>query len=304
MYSYLPAYNHFQQHIAIVHFIGEAKPWTFDRLSDGGVMPKGNISSQTLDMVNLWWSLFDEKNLSGVLNAIKGLKWSNGWNFTQSHSSKSSSNGSHHVSSSRSAQPPPAIDADFANYRIEWNLSELVPSRPGSARPGSSLSHSQQQAALAASNARSKLKSPPPTDADEQASSLPRLKSYKGVNTDTELSKAFTPQPRTPSPTHTATTQKSSVPIASPSPRVGGMTGSVEVMEESVSAASPDSTTKRKSFLPLPSFFGSKNKSPSTSQEDIPSMQSSNESVEEAVVGVDGAVVTKKRSSLKFWKKK
>lgn len=39
-YSYLPAYEHFKQHIKVVHFIGEGKPWKYDRSTDGSVIPR------------------------------------------------------------------------------------------------------------------------------------------------------------------------------------------------------------------------------------------------------------------------
>lgn len=39
-YSYLPAYQHFKHLIRVVHFIGEGKPWKFDRFNDGSAVPR------------------------------------------------------------------------------------------------------------------------------------------------------------------------------------------------------------------------------------------------------------------------
>ncbi|CEP11683.1 hypothetical protein [Parasitella parasitica] len=41
-YGYAPAQNEFGQNIAIVHFIGQNKPWKYQRFADGRVLPLGN----------------------------------------------------------------------------------------------------------------------------------------------------------------------------------------------------------------------------------------------------------------------
>jgi alpha-N-acetylglucosamine transferase len=39
-YSYLPAFNHYNSDINVIHFIGKLKPWHFDRFNDGSVISK------------------------------------------------------------------------------------------------------------------------------------------------------------------------------------------------------------------------------------------------------------------------
>ena len=39
-YSYLPAFVHFNLAMSCIHFIGETKPWYWDRFADGGIVPR------------------------------------------------------------------------------------------------------------------------------------------------------------------------------------------------------------------------------------------------------------------------
>lgn len=63
-YSYLPAFKHFRNTIKVVHFIGANKPWTFHRMADGRVCPRGNLSGDSLEFVQLWWRSFDSLKLT------------------------------------------------------------------------------------------------------------------------------------------------------------------------------------------------------------------------------------------------
>ncbi|KAJ1555383.1 Glycogenin-2, partial [Nowakowskiella sp. JEL0078] len=79
-YSYLPAYVHYHANVAIVHFIGASKPWLWDRFTDGGIVPKGNVNGKTLELIYQWWKVFDDHRLEQSLKIVTTLSQA-GWNI-------------------------------------------------------------------------------------------------------------------------------------------------------------------------------------------------------------------------------
>ncbi|KAI9339896.1 glycogenin [Obelidium mucronatum] len=58
VYSYMPAFNQFKKHIAIVHFAGHTKPWNQKRFTDGSVW-NSSLTADAADMHGAWWSIYD-----------------------------------------------------------------------------------------------------------------------------------------------------------------------------------------------------------------------------------------------------
>ncbi|KAL9546212.1 hypothetical protein MBANPS3_006768 [Mucor bainieri] len=58
-YGYAPAQNEYGQNISIVHFIGENKPWKYQRFADGRVLPLGSTWEGTKHMIQAWWNTWD-----------------------------------------------------------------------------------------------------------------------------------------------------------------------------------------------------------------------------------------------------
>jgi glycogenin glucosyltransferase len=56
---YAPAQNEFGQNISIIHFIGENKPWKYQRFADGKVLPLGSTWEGTKHMIQAWWNTWD-----------------------------------------------------------------------------------------------------------------------------------------------------------------------------------------------------------------------------------------------------
>lgn len=136
-YSYAPAYARFKNDVKVVHFIGTQKPWTYYRLSDGSVIPRGigsdpNISNGggNLEYVQMWWSVYD--------NLTKSLQSNNSLSFMPSGSIGSVGNQNEVIKcyppstitndstvsafdSSSTAQFGVSDASDFASYRIKWN---------------------------------------------------------------------------------------------------------------------------------------------------------------------------------------
>ncbi|KAF9131515.1 hypothetical protein BGW39_001691 [Mortierella sp. 14UC] len=58
-YSYAPAYQQYRDRLAVVHFIGNFKPWQWLRFADGKVFPRNTSSKDSIDLVQQWWNVFD-----------------------------------------------------------------------------------------------------------------------------------------------------------------------------------------------------------------------------------------------------
>jgi hypothetical protein len=57
--SYAPAYQQYRDRLAVVHFIGNFKPWQWLRFADGAVFPRNTSSKDSIDLVQQWWNVFD-----------------------------------------------------------------------------------------------------------------------------------------------------------------------------------------------------------------------------------------------------
>lgn len=133
-YSYAPAYARFKNDVKVVHFIGTNKPWTFYRLTDGSVVPRGADSSQgqgaNLDYIQMWWNICDE--------FLKSLQTNHSISFIPNYNVSRTSDANEVIKvyagasgspsstfSSRNAMNKQDMDinpeADFASYRIKWN---------------------------------------------------------------------------------------------------------------------------------------------------------------------------------------
>lgn len=123
-YSYAPAYEHFKNQVRVVHFIGLLKPWTFYRLSDGSVVPRGNDSigsSVNLEYVQLWWSIYDElaKSTSRSFQiTAHSFDNSQSNDITKVYPSSNINNISNYQQNEIFSLSP---ESDFATYRIKWN---------------------------------------------------------------------------------------------------------------------------------------------------------------------------------------
>lgn len=120
VYSYLPAFQQFESNIAIVHFIGEMKPWKWDRFSDGKIVPKSEFPYQTTTLVQKWWDIFDKYNVAKILSINTESGPVSGWNVRSNypapfiHKEEKKAEGSTY-------QIP-----DFANYHCDWNEDEFT----------------------------------------------------------------------------------------------------------------------------------------------------------------------------------
>ncbi|TPX34895.1 hypothetical protein SmJEL517_g02547 [Synchytrium microbalum] len=133
IYSYLPAFVHYRTNIAIVHFIGEFKPWMYDRFTDGSVVPRGHSVPQTLEVVQKWWTIFDTYSISGQLNQVHTLRGRfSGWNFKpvnfpyQMPVSALPPRPTTPLPSSLTSAEEPQAPTDFGSYRVDWDSREFT----------------------------------------------------------------------------------------------------------------------------------------------------------------------------------
>lgn len=131
-YSYAPAFARFKNDVKVVHFIGTQKPWTYYRLSDGSIVPRGNTpDNSNTEYVQIWWNVFDQLS--------KSLQENNSLSFLASGSisgrskdeiikvypSNSGINTSYSVLNQSVADPNSQFgsnpESDFATYRVKWN---------------------------------------------------------------------------------------------------------------------------------------------------------------------------------------
>lgn len=123
-YSYAPAYARFKKDIKVVHFIGTQKPWTYYRLSDGSVVPRGDHSIASMEYIQMWWNVFDELSKSLYENNLISFAPSSDLSFgsfndvIKIYPNDSDKNSSQHPSAT-----PFDTDSlsDFASYRIKWS---------------------------------------------------------------------------------------------------------------------------------------------------------------------------------------
>lgn len=138
-YSYAPAFSRFKNDVKVVHFIGAQKPWTYYRLSDGSIVPRGNGSDNVnLEYIQIWWSIFDKISKSIQDNnslsfapsgSIMNRSNDEVIKFYPSSTSSSSSSISGAMNTSglnqtycdSSSQFNYDPESDFATYRVKWN---------------------------------------------------------------------------------------------------------------------------------------------------------------------------------------
>ncbi|KAF9432514.1 hypothetical protein BGZ76_010686 [Entomortierella beljakovae] len=60
VYSYAPAFEQFKDRLAVIHFVGSFKPWQWLRFADGQVFPRNTSSTDSIALVQRWWSVFDK----------------------------------------------------------------------------------------------------------------------------------------------------------------------------------------------------------------------------------------------------
>ncbi|KAI9281082.1 hypothetical protein BY458DRAFT_499542 [Sporodiniella umbellata] len=59
-YGYAPAQVQYGHKVNIAHFIGQNKPWKYQRFADGKILPMGSAWEGTKDMVQAWWNTWDK----------------------------------------------------------------------------------------------------------------------------------------------------------------------------------------------------------------------------------------------------
>ncbi|KAF9577528.1 Glycogenin-2, partial [Lunasporangiospora selenospora] len=59
VYSYAPAFQHYKDNLAVIHFVGSFKPWQWLRFADGTVFPRNTSSKDSISLVQQWWNVFD-----------------------------------------------------------------------------------------------------------------------------------------------------------------------------------------------------------------------------------------------------
>eukprot|EP00842_Homolaphlyctis_polyrhiza_P002717 jgi/Hompol1/3446/HPOL_003251-RA len=150
-YSYLPAFKQYGANIAIIHFIGELKPWKFTRFADGDVMTMGSVSPLVREFLQEWWAVFDEFEIHKELH---DFKLDRDWSLYQPPFKPSYSTPQGSATGGYYEQPRRLVDSDFGNYRAEWSEAEIADELQGKFKsPGSSSARSTGTRSVAASDA-------------------------------------------------------------------------------------------------------------------------------------------------------
>lgn len=137
-YSYAPAYARFKNEVKVVHFIGTQKPWTYYRLSDGSVVPRGNTpDNSNVEYIQMWWNIFDDLSKSLQENSSLSFLASGSISgpglskdeviklYPSSYPSTGSIHPSYSIMKKYSSDPNSEFglnpESDFATYRVKWN---------------------------------------------------------------------------------------------------------------------------------------------------------------------------------------
>ncbi|KAI8928943.1 nucleotide-diphospho-sugar transferase [Entophlyctis helioformis] len=190
-YTYLPAFARFSSDIAIVHFIGDSKPWRWSRFPDGSIIARGSTPSHTLSLIREWWAVFDDFRVHTDL-AVFNLdrNWANYTppNTAQGQGQGQSSQGySNHNGHHANGSPQP----EFATYRANWDEREIRPPGNGNGSRSRSVSPTKGQP---------RVRSP-----DKEFASRPSSASVSPVTATAGL--LTTTLQRPPSPTKAASSQ-------------------------------------------------------------------------------------------------
>jgi hypothetical protein len=157
-YTYLPAYRRYRQHIKIVHFIGQPKPWNYPRYTDGSPVTNGNSGSTAhQEFVQLWWQVFAKhvgqwpSSLGGGATIASG-----GRDASAAAAARLSHDYAQAPQYNASPAPPPSNP--FFKSRYDWDETELGMKKPDVASASASSS------TAAGTNGKSKFTQPPSDD--------------------------------------------------------------------------------------------------------------------------------------------
>lgn len=120
-YGYAPAFARFKDSVRVVHFIGALKPWTFHRLSDGAVVPRGDASCINMDYVARWWAVYDQLTRSLQDTAALSFLPTNSLTSAGGIHATSHDIVKSYGATSEGSGASLASDSDFASYRIKWS---------------------------------------------------------------------------------------------------------------------------------------------------------------------------------------
>ncbi|KAI3648146.1 hypothetical protein MP228_005392 [Amoeboaphelidium protococcarum] len=140
LYSYVPAFHRFRSDVKVVHFLGDSKPWNFDRNPDGTPVVHGNIQTSE-EFLKLWWQIHDrfykkERSTGDGSSVPVGYKY----NPTQFQRNQGGSYTSDDFSRGYSQSQTVENTNPFFKSRYDWNEQELGMNlkSSGSGTPGSS----------------------------------------------------------------------------------------------------------------------------------------------------------------------
>lgn len=147
-YTYLPAYRRYRQQIKIVHFIGQPKPWDYQRYTDGSPVTNGSGSTHQ-EFLQLWWQVFAKHvrqwpSLGGTAMTISGSDASAAAAARLSHD--------YAQAPQNNTSPPPANP--FFKSRYDWDEAEL----------GMKKGNAATAAGASGSGTKSKFTQPPSDD--------------------------------------------------------------------------------------------------------------------------------------------